>query len=81
MIDLGTMFVFPKRIQPKISVSQITRVTGTENTGVTKKLNLPCPIPTGSSPLDRVIYISKDAHLNVEYDVNCFQSEFVTKKM
>ena len=41
---------------------------------------MPCPIPTGSSPSDRVIYISKDAYLNVEYDVNCFQSKFVTEK-
>ena len=48
--------------------------------GMSKKLNLPCPIPTCSSPLDRVIYISKDVYLNVEYDVNCFQSELLTQK-
>ena len=48
--------------------------------GMSKKFNLPCPIPSGSSPLDRVIYISKDAFLNVEYDANCFQSKFVTEE-
>ena len=47
--------------------------------GMSKKLkNLKGPIPTCSSPSDRVIYISKDAYLNVEYDVNCFQLEFLT---
>ena len=48
--------------------------------GMSKKFNLPCPIPIGSCPLDGVTYISKGAYLNVEYDVNCFQSEFVTEK-
>ena len=43
----------------------------------TKLKNLKGPIPTGSSPSDRVIYTSKDAHWNVEYDVNCFQIFFL----
>ena len=76
LIIFDRVNIFSRNLD-SVTKSWIARVSY----GMSKKLkNLKCLIPSCSSPSDRVIYISKDAYLNVEYDFNCFQLEFVTLK-